>query len=160
MASALEIFTGESVDVEISLAAERAFDLFIPVDDQRGHFNALDGQRIVHQPFRVAGPDLIRTRSFQGMGDRAQLCLLEVIILFSSTYPVNRRRFSRKLSNRFSWILVWFSPVSFSTATILCTSADAPGNRNEPVSVMTPAYRQAAISLLIIALCPQPTIRS
>src|SRR5450432_170024 len=71
-----EIFAGEGIDVEIPFAAKRAFYLLVPVDDQRGHFNALDGKGIVYQSFRIAGLDLETHQILPGDRDKRRIVFI------------------------------------------------------------------------------------
>ena len=81
------------------------------------------------------------------------------VILFKKALPINFNLPSEELSYIFSWINECFKPNSFKWATILCTEAEVEGKRKEPVSVISPVYKQVAISRFIKLLWPDSTMK-
>src|SRR5579859_6834241 len=77
MPASIEIGARKGIDIEIALAAERAFYFLVPVDDQCCHFYALDRQGVVDQSFRIAGFDLIADKVLPGYGDQGRIVFVE-----------------------------------------------------------------------------------
>src|SRR5271169_6887453 len=77
VSAAFKIISCKQVYVKVALASERAFNFFVPVNNERSKFNSLNAERIIYKPFRIAGPDLIFYQVFPWYADEGSIVFVK-----------------------------------------------------------------------------------